>query len=365
VERSHQGESAENGAFSDLHSSGVTTTFISQKSGLLGALMRGRYLANALNKMVEESRPALFHCRSYIPLAAVMQASRRNKIPFIFDMRGFWIDQRIEGKVWRYSHPLYRLIITYFRRLEANALKEAAAIVVLTNDAKQVVLSRSEYSGAPVYVVPCSVDLKKFKYERQTRETIRLALGVAEDEILLVYAGSSGSVYRTDVIFMVHAAAKRKGHRIKLLLLGKHDAGKLYEGGRAISPDLRPDDVMTKLVPHGEVANYLSAADFGACFLATTFSSLGVSATKVGEYLCCGLPVLTNSGIGDILEIVINKENGFVLPDFSENNVEKLIDAMPSLLRADRSEIAHQARQIYDLEKALDVYDSIYGAMSR
>lgn len=242
-------------------------------------------------------------------------------------------------------------------------MREAAAIVVLTDDARQIVMSRKEYQGAPVHVIPCSVNLSKFDFDQDAREAVRRELGVETGEVLLVYTGSTGAVYRTDQIFRVHATASSRGLKTRLLFLGKHDHSRLVREGQTHSAGLTPEDVLVRSVAHHEVSRYLSAADLGACFLVTSFSSLGVSATKVGEYLCCGLPVLANAGIGDIDNIIHEGDNGFVVRDFSDRSVEALVEAIPALMKTDRRAIRSRARELYDLERAIDRYEAIYQAL--
>ena len=58
---------------------------------------------------------SVVHCRSYLPSLIGLAMKRRYNTKFIFDMRGFWADERIEGGIWNLSNPIYRIIYNYFK----------------------------------------------------------------------------------------------------------------------------------------------------------------------------------------------------------------------------------------------------------
>ena len=43
----------------------------------------------------------IVHARSYIPALIIFLIKFFIKIEYIFDMRGFWIDERIDWKIWK------------------------------------------------------------------------------------------------------------------------------------------------------------------------------------------------------------------------------------------------------------------------
>ena len=70
--------------------------------------------------------------RSYLPALVGLRMKRRLGVPFVFDMRGFWPEERVEGGLWDLSNPLFRTVFGYFKRREAEFLNEAGHIVSLT-----------------------------------------------------------------------------------------------------------------------------------------------------------------------------------------------------------------------------------------
>src|SRR5438270_8503581 len=78
----------------------------------------------------------LVHCRSYMAATAGDWLKRRHGVPFLFDMRGFWADERVERGIWPAGNPLFRAAYACFKRLERRFIRDADAIVSLTDNAR-------------------------------------------------------------------------------------------------------------------------------------------------------------------------------------------------------------------------------------
>jgi hypothetical protein len=46
----------------------------------------------------------LIHCRSYLTSLIGLKLRSKYQIPFLFDMRGFWADERMDGGIWKRSN---------------------------------------------------------------------------------------------------------------------------------------------------------------------------------------------------------------------------------------------------------------------
>ena len=47
---------------------------------------------------------------------------RKHGVKFLFDMRGFWADERVEGGLWNLSNPVFNWAYKYFKKRSANFL---------------------------------------------------------------------------------------------------------------------------------------------------------------------------------------------------------------------------------------------------
>ena len=73
----------------------------------------------------------IVHARSYVSSIMALMLKRVLNVYFIFDMRGFWADERIDGDIWKKNSRLYR-ISKYFEKM---FLLNADVVISLTHKA--------------------------------------------------------------------------------------------------------------------------------------------------------------------------------------------------------------------------------------
>src|SRR6185295_17906737 len=86
--------------------------------------------------------------------------SRRSTAKFVFDMRGFWVDEKVEAGAWTERSLVYRVAKWYERRF----LARADAIVSLTHEGVRNLpaLGFQTERRIPIEVIPTCVDLERF-----------------------------------------------------------------------------------------------------------------------------------------------------------------------------------------------------------
>ena len=58
----------------------------------------------------------LCHCRSYISAFAGLKLKNKFSLPFLFDMRGFYADERVDGNLWNLKNPVFNQVYKFFKR---------------------------------------------------------------------------------------------------------------------------------------------------------------------------------------------------------------------------------------------------------
>jgi len=113
-------------------------------------------------KLHKQHRFEVIHCRSYLSALVGLHFKRRLQVPFLFDMRGFWADERIDGKIWELKNPLYRSIYNFFKKKEKQFFRDSDHIISLTHNGKEEILGNicPELSEQKITVIPCCVDLE-------------------------------------------------------------------------------------------------------------------------------------------------------------------------------------------------------------
>ncbi|HKZ67499.1 MAG TPA: glycosyltransferase, partial [Chitinophagaceae bacterium] len=153
-------------------------------------------------RLARNQQYSIIHCRSYIASLVGLQVKKRIGIPFLFDMRGFWADERIDGAIWNKSNPVFNFIYKFFKRKEKQFLQMADQVVSLTYNAKMEIESWNlQPSPAPITVIPCCADFESFDplkiSEEQKRKAIE-SIGIPQDAVIFSYLGTLGTWYMID-----------------------------------------------------------------------------------------------------------------------------------------------------------------------
>ena len=121
-------------------------------------------LFRATHRIIRQQQIDILHCRSYISSLAGLYFKRKYSIKFIFDMRGLWADERVDGGLWDISNRFYKYIFDYFKNKEIQFLQESDAVVSLTQVAKDDILTWPQVKILPdkIKIIPCCVDTELF-----------------------------------------------------------------------------------------------------------------------------------------------------------------------------------------------------------
>jgi glycosyltransferase involved in cell wall biosynthesis len=306
----------------------------------------------------------LIHCRSYIPARAGLALKHRFGVKFLFDMRGFWPDEKVEGNNWNLANPIYAAVYRYFKRLESRLLGGADAIVSLTAAGKAQLLIRPELPGADerITVIPCCVDFEHFPLATPaSRQAARERLGIAADAPVLVYLGSLGSWYMLDEMldFFRAYAARRSGARF--LFVTPDDPQPIRDA--AAARDVDPGRLTILAASRDEVPGLVAAADLGLFFIKPVFSKTASSPTKMGEMLAVGLPIVANAGVGDVEAMVDDIGCGVAIHDFTLDSYDRAITQI-EVLDGTAVERRERALPWFDVELGIGRYNRIYRALA-
>jgi glycosyltransferase involved in cell wall biosynthesis len=79
--------------------------------------------------------------------------------------------------------------------------------------------------------------------------------------------------------------------------------------------------------------------------------------------MAMGIPVITNSGVGDV-EMVVNKyESGYVVKDFSDHSFQGVIEHIETGNDFNKELIRVGAKEFYSLDTAISRYLKVYRAV--
>ena len=306
----------------------------------------------------------LVHCRSYVPALAGLVLKRRHGIRFLFDMRGFWPDERVEGGRWNLRNPLFRAVYGYFKRRERQFFAEADAIVTLTRSAREDMLAKPSERRPTVdpQIIPCCVDFSHFALPAEDqRNAVREELGIARGASVLCYLGSLGGNYLLEEMLLFFVAYRERMPGSRFLFVTREPADLIVK--RAAKLGIAEEDLIIRSADRDEVPALVSAADHGVAFKRATCAERACSPTKLGEMMALGIPVVVNAGIGDVEAVIADTGAGVVIEGFDRPSVMKGVDRLAGI-EASSAEIRAGAQRWFDLEKGGGAYDSIYRSLT-
>jgi glycosyltransferase involved in cell wall biosynthesis len=303
-------------------------------------------------RMAREVKAEIVHCRSYIASLMGLAVKRATGAKLIFDMRGFWPDERVDGGIWLKSSITYRVFKSVERRLFVNA----DHIVSLTKAGvrEYEAFEYMQKQAPKSTVIPTCTNLDMFR--PQDAQSGNLTLG---------YVGSVGSWYLFDQVAQTVARAFEMRPDCRFLVVSKGSKDLIRRALDKAGVDL--ERVEVRSADFTEVANQIARMDAGIFFIRPAWSKLASCPTRMGEFLACGKPCLTNGGVGDVADDLEETGTGVALMPLGSENVDlaNLDGALETLFAmvADpemRGRCRTVAENRFSLIKGVAAYSGIY-----
>lgn len=291
----------------------------------------------------------ILHARSYVPSVMALIIKHLSGVKFLFDMRGFWADERVDGGLWQPNGRMFQLAKWFERRF----LLGADHVISLTHAAVMEMEKISYLKDAmpPVTVIPTCVDLKRFCVQEKPKDYNNFVLG---------YVGSAGTWY----LFEVAVACFREllvlkpDSRFLIVNRNEHDHIKacLHTGGVPLNK------VEIRTANHAEVPAQMARMNVGIFFIKPVYSKKASAPTKLAEFLGCGVPCLGNAGVGDMAEVLEGENVGVALRSFDEAAIRIGLELVLQLAQDPRtsSRCVDVAHKHFSLEKGVARYQRIY-----
>lgn len=302
----------------------------------------------------------MLHCRSYVAAEIGAKLSLRLGIPFLFDMRGFWVDERVDSGLWNLKNPLYRFFYKIYKRKEKKYFANSRHIISLTEKGKEELINNYGISEKKISVIPCCADLDHFDYRKisnSKKEEVKEKTGIRNTAKVLTYLGSLGGWYMVDEMLDFFAVLK-KDIPDAIFLFITHDSKEPIIS-KAIKRGIEPEAIRVQPASRNEVPLYLSLSDWSIFFIKDLYSKKASSPTKQAEIMAMGIPIICND-IGDTGKIVSETKSGIVINRFSEDEYKRAAVQLKDLLPADKEHIRQSAGQHYDLHKGTSMYSKVY-----
>lgn len=304
----------------------------------------------------------IVHCRSYIPAMAGLALKKKYGVKFIFDMRGFWADERVEGGVWNIKNPLFKRIYRFFKQQETALLSKADYTISLTEEGKRIIHSWKciDNQPIPIQVIPCCTDFNHFNrnnVNERKRKRINDELGL-QDKTVLTYLGSLGTWYMLDEMLMFFKEFSKTYPNAVFLFITRDKESQIIK--RAKSFGIESKSIIVRSAERRDVPTYLSLVDLAIFFIKPVFSKKASSPTKQGEIMGMGIPLVCNSNVGDVDSIIQNSGTGIAVSQFNQQAMEKAVKSFKDIKSIPKETIIAAGKQYYDLNNGVYKYYQVY-----
>lgn len=294
------------------------------------------------------------HARSYPPAFIALLLKKLFGIKFLFDMRGFWADERVDGNIWKKDSQTYRIT----KSLEKSFITNSDHIISLTNAAVNE-MEKFPYlasSSLPISVISTCVDLEKFTPKNENIESEHFTLG---------YLGTVGTWYLFEETIQAFKTLIEIRPSAKILIINKGEHKFIQHSLE--NQRIPLDSVEILSANHDEIPSLIKRMSAAVFFLKPLFSKQAAAPTKLGELLASGIPCLTNAGVGDMGNIIRNGKVGITIDDFSNHAIEDGVNELIELTQQEN--IIDRCRQIaelnFSLEDGIKSYAEIYKSLQK
>lgn len=312
-------------------------------------------LTQAIGELVERDPCSLVHARSYLAGTVADMIWLAYQTPYVFDFRGYWIDERIEEKRW-FTNPIS---IASARIVERRLFQNASGIVSLANPAADDIRNGrfGDMHGKPIVVIPTCVDDSIFSMAH--RSTARPAH--LKGKTIIAYVGSLNASYMIDE--SLHWVAHLLESDPKMFFLGLTSQTQRLRRA-ALRADIPMDRMEIRSVAHDEMPEWLGRIDWGLLLLNSNVAKRGSMPTKLGEFVAAGIRPIHHGCNEDVTYWVEQAGTGISVAQVTDVEMHDVADV---LSHADDLPSVEggwkRVREHFGLESGIRRYQALYDAI--
>lgn len=325
-----------------------------KKPPVLSTIKDVRSLRKKAWQLHQQKQFDIVHCRSYISALVGLGMKQKFGTRFIFDMRGFWADERVDGGLWNLKNPLFRQVYNYFKKKEKQFLAEADYTISLTENAKREIQGWTGFRNTKIEVIPCCVDTDLFDYNA----LLPPAVSAPFKPLTISYLGSIGTWYMLDEMMAFYQRLLKAVPAANFMFITTEPAEIIYQ--RAEKMGLPAHQISVQKAERKQVPMVLSQSDVSIFFIKPYYSKKASSATKMGEILAMGIPIIANANVGDHDFLFDKYPCGTLVNGFDDAALDKAVTQIKEIQQIRQEELRNVAIEYYSLKKGVNLYAKVY-----
>lgn len=336
----------------------------SQKFGIFGKIWDFLKIYFTTTKLSFSKKINIVHARGHVSAQVASFLKKIFKVRYIFDFRGLWVDERVDKGGWDLEKYFDRLQYKYFKYKEIKLLKNADHIVLLTNKVKDEICRISETNYDKLTVIPCCADFNHFTLQTESKKlSSRKILGIPNNSLVFGFLGSVGPMYLLDDYFKFIELIYKRYALIDIDVFGlliTNDLNAANLAKRRIVDENLNQNIIVLSTSRSQVPELLHSLDVLISFISSTYARQASSPTKIAESFACGIPIISNQGVGDVEDHINDINGGKIISNTLQETLEKMLPSLDEIVALDREKIRNKAKEFLSLDIALQRYKDVY-----
>ncbi len=304
----------------------------------------------------------IVHSRGYFPIIFIFLLKKFKKFKLIFDMRGFWFDEKKDCGAINENSFFQNKLYLFLMNIEKYLLKYSDVIIVLTHKAKTEIMNKYNIKDNKIFVIPCCSDYNFFKpLEFSSKIINKQKFNINKNDKVIAYLGSLGTWYMLDEMIQFFENLLSINQNFYFLIISNDSNIKIKNIISSKNLSLGNRIILTNC-ERDKLPNVLGCADLLISFIKPYYSKIASSPTKFAESLAMGIPVVSNKGIGDIEDLTVRFNAGITIENSNLNNFNE--NDLKFVLNIDNKILREQSRKYLSLEFAIEQYLEVYKSIN-
>ena len=249
-----------------------------------------------------------------------LKAARKLRLPFIYEMRGMWEESAVASGRWKAGGLAHRR----FRRMETKVMRNADAVICISETLRQEAISRG-ISPEKISIVPNAVN--PVETESEVSELLAEVQEKIGDSQVVGYIGSLRELEGVDSTADAVSILRKRGVNAKLFVLSS-ESGQSELLAHCEKLGIGDDAIITGPVPHNQVTSFYELIDVFVVSRPDKRVTRLVTPLKPFEAMQAGR-ALVMSDLPALAEIVEDGKTGRL---YAPDDVESLANTIHELL---------------------------------
>ncbi len=253
----------------------------------------------------------IYNCKAIIarnPLATCLAIAAKEKgcvSKVCFDGRGAVAAEAEEYNIY----PLE--IKNRIRMIERAAILNSDFQIAITQNLLKYWRTEYSYNAITHTIIPGTLNRNFINLEINfsVREESRKRMGYTENDILLIYAGSTEGWQSFQLLYDFLKNIFAVNSSVKVLFLSQEE-----QNINKLSVEF-PQKIRRLWLMPSEVKDSMLMGDYGLIIRENSITNNVAMPTKFPEYLACGLSVISNRGASEVAKFIENNDCGIVIDD--------------------------------------------------